>query len=126
VSAAKQKGTAWETALVNFLKSKGLDARRVAQSGMLDTGDIHGISPFVGQAKNYANLADGLRLGVEGAEVQKVRAGEPFGVALVKRARKPVAKGYAVMTVETFADLLVRLRRAETLPPSRDDRSSLS
>jgi hypothetical protein len=113
VSAAKQKGTAWETALVNFLKSKGIEARRVAQTGMLDTGDIHGISPFIGQAKNYQNLADGLRLGVEGAEVQKVRAGEPYGVALVKRARKPVSKGYAVMTVETFADLLVRLRRAE-------------
>jgi hypothetical protein len=93
VSAAKRKGTAWETALVNFLKSKGVDARRVAQTGMLDTGDIHGISPFVGQAKNYH-----------------------YGVALVKRARKPVSKGYAVMTVETFADLLVRLRRAEDRP----------
>jgi hypothetical protein len=110
VTAAKRKGTAWESAIVAFLQTKGIPARRVAQSGMLDTGDVHGIEPFVGQAKSYANIAEGVRLGVEGAEVQKVRAGLPFGVAFVKRPRKSTAQGYAVMTIETFADLLVRLR----------------
>lgn len=117
---AKQKGTAWETALVRALAAYfggryGLAPRRVAQTGMLDTGDIHGISPFVAQAKNYRNLADGLREGVDGVEVQKVRAGEPFGVAFVKRLRKPTGGGYAVLTVATFARVLLRLRRAEAL-----------
>lgn len=117
---AKAKGTAWETALVRALSAifegrHGLEPRRVAQSGQLDTGDLHGLSPFVGQAKNYRNLADGLREGVDGVELQKVRAGEPFGVAFVKRIRKPTELGYAVTTVATWALLVLRLRRAEEL-----------
>lgn len=117
---AKAKGTAWESALVKSLSAifggrYGLEPRRVAQTGMLDTGDLHGLSPVVGQAKNYRNLADGLREGVDGVQLQARRAGEPFGVAFVKRVRKPTELGYAVTTVATFAAILLRLRRAETL-----------
>ena len=119
MSAAKRKGTAWETALVKylgdlFLGRFGLAPRRVAQEGFNDTGDLHGISPFIGQAKNYKSWEDAIRLGLDGAEAQRVRAGEPYGVAFVKRVRRPVGDGYAVMTVATFARLLLRLRRAET------------
>jgi hypothetical protein len=118
MSAAKQKGTAWETAIVRALdaffdKRHGLYPRRVAQTGMLDTGDVHGISPFVGQAKNYRNLTDGLREGLEGVELQKIRAGEPYGVAFVKRVRKSVGSSYAVMTLATWARVVLRLKRAE-------------
>jgi len=117
---AKRKGTAWESALVKSLSTifagrYGLEPRRVAQTGALDTGDLHGLSPVVGQAKAYRNLADGLREGVDGVQLQAKRAGEPFGVAFVKRVRKPTELGYAVTTVATFAALLLRLRRAETL-----------
>lgn len=117
-NAAKQKGTAWETALVRglsgfFAGRHGLEPRRVAQSGRLDTGDLHGLSPFIGQAKAYRDIVAGLREGLDGAEVQKVRAGEPYGVAFVKRPRKSTGQGYAVLTVETWARLLLRLRRAE-------------
>lgn len=126
MSAAKQKGTAWETALVRFFAERfggryGLAPRRVAQTGQLDTGDLHGISPFIAQAKNYKSVVDGLREGLEGAEIQKVRAGEPYGVALVKRPGKAVDKGYAVMTVETFADVLLRLREVEAYAEGRAD-----
>ncbi len=118
MSAAKAKGTAWETALVNTLGGFfdgrfGLAPRRVAQEGFLDTGDIHGISPFIAQAKNYKSWEDAIRIGLDGAEIQKVRAGEPFGVAFVKRVRKGVGAGYAVLTVATFARLLLRLKSAE-------------
>jgi hypothetical protein len=117
-SAAKQKGTAWETALVRALGdywsgATGLVPRRVAQSGILDSGDLHGISPYIGQAKNYRDIVAGLREGLEGAEVQRVRAGEPYGVAFVKRPRQPTGRAYAVQTVETWARVLLRLRRAE-------------
>ena len=120
MSAAKQKGTAWETALVKalggFFEGRfGLAPRRVAQEGFLDTGDIHGISPFVAQAKNYKSWEEAIRLGLDGVEKQKVRAGEPFGVAFVKRVRRSVGQGYAVMTVATWARLVLRLRRAEAL-----------
>lgn len=120
MSAAKQKGTAWETALVRTLGAfwagrYGLAPRRVAQEGFADSGDLHGISPFIAQAKNYRSWEDAIRLGLDGAEKQKGHAGEPFGVAFVKRVRRSVGDGYAVMTVATFARLLARLRRAESL-----------
>ncbi|GAA2230437.1 hypothetical protein N1031_07060 [Herbiconiux moechotypicola] len=118
MSAAKQKGTAWETALVRSLSAffagrYGLAPRRVAQEGFADSGDLHGISPFIGQAKNWKSWEAAIREGLDGAEKQRLNTGEPFAVALVKRARKPVGGGYAVMTVATFARLLLRLRRAE-------------
>lgn len=119
MSAAKAKGTAWETALVKslgafFRNRYGLDPRRVAQEGFKDSGDLHGLSPFIGQAKNYKSWEEAIRLGLDGAEKQKVNAGEPYGVAFIKRVRKSVGDGYAVMTVATFARILVRLRRAES------------
>jgi len=115
---AKAKGTKYERDLVRglagfFAGRHGLEPRRVAQSGRLDTGDLHGISPFIGQAKAYRDIVAGLREGLDGAELQKVRAGEPYGVAFVKRPRKATGEGYAVLTVVTFARLLLRLRRAE-------------
>lgn len=118
MSAAKQKGTAWETALVKHLGAFfegrwGLAPRRVAQEGFNDSGDIQGISPFVAQAKNYKSWEEAIRLGLDGVEKQKLHAGEPFGVAFVKRVRRSVGAGYAVMTVETFTRLLARLKSAE-------------
>ena len=120
MTAAKAKGTAWETALVKslsafFLGRYGLQPRRVAQEGFKDSGDLHGMSPFVAQAKNYKSWEDAIRLGLDGVEKQKVHAGEPFGVVFVKRIRKSVGEGYAVTNVATFARLLLRLRRAEEL-----------
>lgn len=118
---AKAKGTAFESAIVAHLTERfggagralGLVPRRVAQAGALDTGDVHGVSPFVIQAKAYKSLADGLREGVDGVQAQHVRAGEPFGVAVIKRPRKPIGQAYAVMTLDQWADLLLRLREAE-------------
>ena len=119
MTAAKAKGTAWETALARtlgafFAERFGLKPRRVAQEGFADTGDLHGISPFIAQAKNYRSWEDAIRVGLDGAEVQRVRAREHYGVAFVKRVRRSVGEGYAVMTVATWARLVLRLRRAET------------
>ena len=109
-SAAKAKGTRWESDLVKHLQAAGIPARRVAQSGQLDLGDLHGIDPFVGQAKNYRDMTAGLREGVAGANIQARRAGQPYGVAFVKRPGKGTAEGYAVMDVETFTRLLSDMR----------------
>ncbi len=105
-NAAKRKGTAYESAVVAFLQGRGIPARRVAQTGQLDTGDIHGIDPFAGQCKAYRNLTDAIRDGVAGANVQAPRAGQPYGVAFIKRPGKAIADGYAVMDLATFAKLL--------------------
>lgn len=120
MSANKAKGTKWETDLVRSLGAFfggrfGLAPRRVAQEGFKDTGDLHGLDPFIGQAKNWKSWEDAIREGLDGAQKQKDHAGAEYGVALVKRVRRGVGDGYAVMTVGTFARLLLRLRRAEAL-----------
>lgn len=120
MTAAKDKGTAWETALVRSLSAfwygrYGLAPRRVAQEGFKDSGDLHGISPFIAQAKDWTSWQAAIREGLDGAEKQRVIASELYGVAFVKRARRPPGGGYAVMTVATFARLLIRLRRAEAV-----------
>ncbi|GAA1701501.1 hypothetical protein [Fodinicola feengrottensis] len=114
-SANKAKGTAFETAIVRFLQDGGLRAARKIQHGYLDDGDVDiGPGDFTLQAKNYRNVTDGVREGVEGAEKQAAVAGTDYGVAVVKRARKPVADAYVVMTLRMFRKLafeLVELRK---------------
>jgi hypothetical protein len=117
---AKAKGTAFESlirdALNGFWRGRfGLKAYRPAQEGHLDTGDLHGVSPFIVQAKNYRDVASALREGLNGAVVQAERAGEDYGVAVIKRARRPIGEAAAVMRLEDWARLVLRLRRAEEL-----------
>lgn len=109
----KQKGTAWETEVTRFLNAHGVRAYRPAQSGFKDHGDIHGVSPFVIQCKDWRDVLGALREGVDGAVVQAGYAGEDYGVAVVKRARRGVGEAYAVMRLEDWSRLLLELR-AET------------
>lgn len=111
MTKAKARGTAFESAVVDVLNAAGLSAYRPAQHGRDDQGDIHGVSPFIVQCKNYADVATALRLGVEGARVQAANAGERYGVAVVKRRGKHAREAYAVMRLEDFAALILELRR---------------
>lgn len=110
MTAAKDKGTRWETAVVAFLNDKGVRAYRPAQSGFRDHGDVHGVSPFVIQAKDWRDVTSALREGLDGVQLQVKNAGETYGVAVVKRARKPAADAYAVMRLEDLAALILQLR----------------
>lgn len=116
-----RKGPDWESAIRNTLngfwrKRWGLKAYRPAQSGFLDEGDIHGVSPFVLQAKDDKSfrLSEWLD-GKKGVTVQAQHADEPFGAVVVKRRRKPTAAAYVVQRLDDFARVLIRLRRAEAL-----------
>ncbi|RLK22661.1 hypothetical protein DER29_0499 [Micromonospora sp. M71_S20] len=113
MSANKAKGTRWETALVRFFRAATIRAFRPAQEGFRDVGDLGGLDPFAGQAKDWANWQAAIREGLDGVEKQRLHARQDYGVAFVKRARASTGRGYAVMTVATFVRLLLRLRRAE-------------
>lgn len=111
---ARAKGVSqWESPLRDFFRSCGIPAYRATQEGRYDVGDLHGLDPFIGQAKNWADTTAALRVGTDGAELQAKNAGRDYGVNFVKRARASVARGYAVTTVRTFALILKRLQRAE-------------
>ena len=106
-NANKRKGTQWEVdlkGLLNTILGDRTKVYRPAQSGFKDEGDLNGLSPFVGQAKNYADLPTALRNGTDGAEQQAQNAGEKYGVAFIKRARRSTGEGYAVMKVKAWAE----------------------
>lgn len=96
----KAKGTKWETDIKGFANSvlgAMTKVYRPAQEGFKDTGDLHGVSPFIVQAKDWKNWQEAIRLGLDGAVQQAIHAGEKYGVVVVKRARKPIGDAYAVM-----------------------------
>lgn len=109
MTAQKQKGTRWESAVVAYLNSRGIRAYRPAQAGFKDVGDVHGVSPFILQCKDFRDVTAAVREGVDGATVQAANAGERYGVAVVKRARKGPADAYVVMRLEDWARLLMEL-----------------
>lgn len=109
MSANKAKGTRWEGAVRDFLNAKGFNVYRPAQEGFQDTGDLHGLPLFAVQCKDWRDVTGAVREGLDGAQRQARHAGKPYGVNVVKRARKPVGEAYAVLRLEDFADLLARI-----------------
>lgn len=118
----KAKGTRWETAVVRFLRERGLYAVKPRQEGFLDVGDIH-VPPFTLQAKDYKDVLAALRNGTDGARVQRVNAGLPFGAAVIKRARRPIEDAYVVIRLGDFPDLVRALTgtEADSLSATTDD-----
>lgn len=105
----KAKGTRWESQLRDYMNASGFDTYRPAQAGFADTGDIHGLPFFTVQAKDWKDTTSALRVGTDGARKQALNAGMPYGVNVVKRARKPIGDAYAVMAFDDFLRLVRQL-----------------
>jgi Holliday junction resolvase len=99
----KRKGTSWESAIVAFLRERGIDAVRVAQTGVKDTGDIHA-GEWMIEAKNARSID--LAAFCDQTENERQNSGKTYGVVVVKRRNHGAAKGYAVMTLETLARIM--------------------
>ncbi|WP_282203664.1 hypothetical protein [Kitasatospora fiedleri] len=128
---AKAKGTAWESAVADYLNEQlGLyrefwkdgdrsvrwkdptdpdNVRRQVQEGVADIGDL-GVRPFAGECK--AEKQFDLAAYVRQAEAEAKNAGQPFGVAYVKRPRAKTEDGYAVTSIRTHAAIVRALREA--------------
>lgn len=110
MSASKARGTAHETAIVNYLKVNGFPlTERRALSGNKDRGDIAGVMPgLVIEAKSQNRIS--LAEWVDEAEVEGRNDGADLAVVWAKRKGKgSVGDGYVVMTGRQFVDLLHRL-----------------
>ncbi|MET9148346.1 hypothetical protein [Streptomyces sp. NPDC004042] len=120
----KAKGTAWESAVRDYLNGflglvdeygkfldpmNGANVRRAAQEGSKDVGDIHA-APFVLEAKNTATPA--VPTWIRQAEVEAVHAGFPFGVVVRKVRGHSVAMGRVHVSVRTWT----RIRLALGMP----------
>lgn len=108
----KIKGTAWESAIVTWLRERGWSrVERRALSGTLDKGDIAGIPWVVIDGKNAARL-DLAGWSAEVAQ-ERANAGALVGVIWAKRKGKSSpGDGYVIMSGEDF-ERLARLVRNE-------------
>jgi hypothetical protein len=106
LSASKAKGTAWESAIVQFLRNAGAaQAERRALAGSSDRGDIAGIPGVVIEAKSAARLD--LAGWLKEAEAERVNAGADLALVWAKRRGKTSpGAGYVLMDGVTAVQLL--------------------
>jgi len=117
MSRSKQKGTAWETAVVNWLREQGVTyAERRALAGVNDQGDISGIPGVVIECKSERAMT--LASYVDETEVERANNGARVGFAWIKRRGKTSpGAGYVVMT---GVQVLQLLKEAGYIPPSTE------
>lgn len=112
MSKQKQKGTTFETLIVNWLRGRLGDARieRMPLTGNKDRGDIAGLRTVLGEkvvveAKNHARL--NLSGWIAEAERERGNADAAVAVVVFKRVGKGQARDqFVLMTAENFAVLL--------------------
>lgn len=106
MSAARRKGTTWETAIVTLLRACGWrHVERRALAGARDRGDIAGIPGVVIEAKaaKEIRLAEWMRE----LEVEVANDNADLGfVWIKKRGRTSAWDGYIVMTPRDVIALL--------------------
>lgn len=106
MSKAKQKGTAAETAVVNWLQSKGRKhVERRSLNGVNDRGDIAGIPCVVIEVKNHKSMELSQWLSELKVEMQNDKA--DTGVVIhKKRGTTDVGEWYATMPVHVWFKLI--------------------
>lgn len=107
MSRAKQKGTSWETAIVNYLKDVGIQARRTPLTGALDTGDIELVEHpnIIIEAKNVKKMS--LAAWVEQGETEATNAEVAIGPVWHKKAGvSSPGDGYVTMSGAAFTWIL--------------------
>lgn len=105
MSKAKQKGTAAETAVVNYLKDKGRKhVERRTLNGSSDRGDIAGLPGVVIEVKNHARME--LSQWLSELEVEMANDKADTGVVIhKKKGTTDVGQWYATMPVEVWYEL---------------------
>lgn len=109
MNASKRKGTAAETAVVNYLRKSPSFSRaeRRALAGVNDKGDIAGIEKVVLEVKNTKALA--LAEWMKELEVEVGCAEAEVGAVIAKkRGTTNVGDWYAILPVRDLLFLLVR------------------
>jgi hypothetical protein len=106
VSLSRRTGTAWETAIVDYLRGRGWPhAERRALAGHLDRGDIAGVVGVVIEAKAVKTVE--LAAFLDEAHIEAANDRADLGVVWLKRrGRSSPADGYVVMDGATFTRLL--------------------
>lgn len=114
MSAAKKKGTAAESAVVNYLRGAGFtQAERRSLNGSKDRGDVAGIPGVVLEVKNCAR--QDLAAWVQEAELERDNDNASLGAVWHKlRGKGDPADWFVTMSGQQFTFLL---REFLQMPP---------
>lgn len=105
MSASKAKGTAFETAIVGYLRDNGAPhAERRTLAGSNDRGDIAGTPGFVWEAKNAKRLE--LAGWVDEMLTECANDGTRLGAVIHKRRGHNVRRAYATLQLDQLCHLL--------------------
>ena len=112
--AARRKGTAFESAVVSFLRDHDVIAERLARAGAEDDGDIicgHVGRYFILEAKatRQIDLAGAVdQAEVEARNYSRHRGPDHLwpGVAVIKRRNHGIAESYVVMSLRSFVGIV--------------------
>lgn len=109
---SKQKGTAFETLVENYLNERGLPCERRTLNGSTDKGDIAGVVDWTLELKNHKKHAIGEW--VDEARVEAKNAKTRWYAAIVKRPRKgSAAEAFVVMPLSLWVDLILERRETQ-------------
>ena len=121
MSKSKQKGTLAETAVAQYLKQFWSNVERRALAGVNDKGDISGVYDFVIEVKNQKSYK--LPEWMIETEQERVNAGVPYGLLLVKPNKVGVTnvnKWWGIMPFEQIVGLLIELEKLRASQSVKD------
>ena len=102
---SKQKGTAWETAVVNWLNNWWPHVERRTLTGSADKGDIAGLVGVVIECKNHKTHQ--LAKWTDELNAEMANANADLGVLAIKRHGKAHPQdAYYLITGQTLIRLL--------------------
>lgn len=106
MSKSKDRGTAFETAVIRFLHANGFPyAERRALGGNKDRGDVAGVPQTVIECKHVARLD--LAGWLDEAELERDNDGARYGaVWLKRRGTTNPGRCYVLLSGDDFARLL--------------------
>ena len=111
MNRSKQKGTAFETQVVDYLRPVFPHVERRTQQGTHDRGDIAGIPGVVIEVKNCSRHE--LAAWIDEALREGVNDGGSLAVVWHKRRGKgSPGDSYVTMTGQQFVDLLLTVEHA--------------
>ena len=105
MNPSKQKGTAFERQIADYLRTYWPYADRAPLTGNKDRGDISGTPGLVWECKNAKTIK--LSEWLQEAQIEAENAEADHGILVVKR-RGTTAPGsqYAIVELEQLVDLL--------------------
>jgi len=111
MSKSKQKGTLAETAVADYLRQTFPAVERRALAGVNDKGDLSNVPFSVVEVKNQRSYK--IHEWMKETEIERINAGEEFGVLVIKPNGVGVAnvdKWWAVVSLDTITALIEELR----------------